>query len=251
MSEYSEILFRRKDDARIYPDQARKLVAAACDGIDIDPAIFNRDASGKTISGTYGAEQDGEGFGIPPRIVFDGGRGYIRIYGLGHQGVKLLQSEAVKLFSALYKQGFIGFEEKSGDLGIEYQGDNTPLYSIRCLVVARKPGACKPFVKTGLEGEVAQKVGEIILRGMTGMARMLDEETEKSSETPKLESLIPNHVDLLEGDPFPILIKPGIWGAAYKDVLLTFPCKLTGPWHTGLLRSRGYGHIRAINLAQG
>jgi hypothetical protein len=247
---YSELLFRQKSVDRIYPDQARKLVAAACDGLDIDPAIFNRDGAGKTLSGTYGAEHAEEGFGIPPRIVFDGGAGFIRIYGIGRAGAKTLENEAPKLFSALYKQGFMGFDQKSGAMSIARR-EQGGLYGIRCLVLARKPGACKPFVKAPLQGDVAGLVSEIMLRGLSGVARMLDNELIDAKLPPVFEQAIPQQVDMVEGEPIPVLIKPGIWGAAYKDMLVSMPCKLNGPWATGLLRSRGYGLIRAVNPTRG
>lgn len=248
---YSELLFRKKDVERIYPDQARKMVAAACDGIDIDPAIFNRDASGKPLSGTYGGHHIEEGFGIPSRIVFDAGPGFIRIYGLGRQGAKILENEAPKLFSALYKQGFMGFDQKNGTMGIARREHSAVLYNIRCLVLARKPAACQPFVRAALTGAVADMTSNIVLRGMSGLARMLDDEMIDANQAPMFEQAIPQQVDILEGEPLSVLIKPGIYGAAYKNVVLSMPVRLTGPWSTGLLRSRGYGLIHAMNPVRG
>lgn len=242
---YSELFFRRKDPDRIFPDQARKLVAAACNGTGVDPAIFNRDCNGRTLSDTYGDSRQGEGYGIPPRIMFDGGCGFIRMYGVGRAGAELLQEQAPALFTALYKQGFMGFDTKSGDMTIEYKAD-APLYSIRTLVVAKKPGACKPFIKADLL-DVEDAVGEVILRGMTGVARMLDLDLQAIDQAPRFEREIPHSITLLEGTPYPIPVTDGITAAGFKNVLFSLPYKITGPWSTGLLRSRGYGLIRAID----
>lgn len=248
---YSELLFRRPDDDAIYPDQARKLVATACDGKDINPGIFARDEAGKTLSGFYGEHTglDGQrGIGLPPRIVFDGGRGFVRLYGLGKTGAALLQAEAPKLFTALYAQGFRTFEAKEGAMGIAWKDDGVlPFYAIRKLVVAKKPAQCQQFIKAPLEGEVAEQVKASILRGLAGMAQMLDEELMADGKAPVHLGSIPDTVEVLEGEPCPVQIKPGLTAAGYKNLLLHFQCKFSGPWTTGLLRSRGYGLMRTIN----
>ena len=221
------------------------MVAQACDAIDINPAIFNRNPNGKPISGTYGDSAE-EGFGIPPKIIFDGGPGFIRLYGIGAAGSRLLDQEATKIFSALFKIGFKGFDHKSGEMGIEATHFDS-MYVVRTMVFARSPGACKKFIKAELTGEVAGAASNIFLRGLNGVARLLDNDLLDAGKAPKFESSLPHEVTFLEGKPLPIEIKPGVLGAAYKDILLSMPCKLNGPWVTGLLRSRGYGLVRPFN----
>ena len=248
---YLELLFRRPDDGLIYPDQARQLVALACDGIDIDPGIFARDASGKTLNGFYGQHTgvDGQpGISIPPRIVFDGGRGFIRLYGLGKAGAALLQAQAPKLFAALYAHGFRSFDAKEGAMGIAWKDSGAlPFYAIRTLVVAKKPAQCQRYIKAPLEGDVAEQVKASILRGLAGVAQMLDEELMACGKSPMHLGAMPDTVEVLEGEPCPVSINSGITAAGYKNLLLHFPCKFSGPWVTGMLRSRGYGLMRAIN----
>lgn len=236
----------------IFPDEARRLAALACDGAEIDPAIFARDAQGKTLSGTHPGSGGEADIGIAPRIVFDGGRGFIRIYGLGREGAGLLLGQAPGLFAALYKAGFRGFEQKDGEMALAWKDDGAvPLYAIRCLVVAKKPAQCQRYIKAPLVGGVAQSVGEVIVRGLSGVARMLDEELLQAGLRPKHLASVPSHIDILEGTPIPVMVQPGIIAAAYRHVLFHLPCKLNGPWATGMLRSRGYGLIRPVNPARG
>lgn len=245
---YSELLFRRPGEEVIYPDDARRLVAAACDGVDIDPGIFARDSTGRTISGLFGATDGSEGIGLPPRIVFDGGKGFIRMYGIGKEGSALLEQQAPKLFTALFSKGFRSFDVKNGQMSIAWQDEGmTPLYAIRCLVVAKKPAQCQQYIRAPLTDELSEQVSDLILRGLTGVARMLDEELMAENKRPIYTGSIPSSVDLLEGTPCPVTIKPGLTAAGYKNLLLAFPCKFQGPWVTGMLRSRGFGLMRAIN----
>lgn len=245
---YSELLFRRNDDQLIYPDDARRMVASACDGVEIDPAIFTRDETGKTLSGVYGSLSDGDGYGVPPRIVFDGGPGYVRMYGIGTAGSSLLRAQAPKLFAAMYSKGFRSIEDKSGEMSLKWLDDGSPtLYAMRYLIVAKKPNQCQRYIKAPLTGDVRERVGQVILRGLCGVARMLDEERMEKGLAPVYLSAVPSSLMLLEGTPCPIQIQPGIKAAAYKNVLLTLPCKLNGPWVTGLLRARGFGLIRLVN----
>lgn len=224
-------------------------MAKACDGIDIDPMIFNRSADGKNLSGVYGMGNIDEGFGIPPRIIFDAGAGFIRIYGIGVEGSKILDEEAGKLFSALYKVGFIGFDRKEGAMTMEAQHHDS-MYSVRAVVLARNPAVCRQFIKTDLQGDVSKAAGDIFLRGINGVARLLDNELIAGGGSPKFEQALPREITFLEGTSLLVEIKPGVLAAAYKDILISMPCKLRGPWSAGILRSRGYGLIRSFIPSQ-
>lgn len=247
---YAEILFRRPDDGVIHPDEARRLVAAACDKIDIDPAIFSRDGAGNPLQGVYeiGGEND---VGKPPRVVFDGGRGYVRMYGLGREGSLLLLNEGSKVMRGLSAHGFRAMDIKEGEMSITSQADGyIPLYATRCVVVAKKPGASQKFIRAPLQGDVAQCVAGIVLRGLTGVARMLDEDLLARGMARRFEKEIPTEIEILQGVPTTVPIRPGIPAAAYKHVLMNVGRKLNGPWGVGMLRSRGYGLIRTVNPAR-
>lgn len=243
---YTELLFRKKGSGRIHAEDARKLVASACDGFPVDPRVFNRGDDQKTIGLRYGDDRNGEGFGVPPRIVFDGGLDFLRIYGIGKQGSLLVDEAMPILFAALYRQGFIGADRKDGQMSLSSDMERMRLYSIRRLVVAKRPDACAGFVRKPVQ-DVSEIVSGIILRGLTGMARMLDEELAADGHPRRYEAEIPYRIDVLEGEPVPIPIKSGVLAAAYKNMVIAMPTKLSGPWSAGMLRSRGYGFVRLNN----
>lgn len=246
---YSELLFRRQDEGIVFPEDARRLVASACDKVDINPAIFNRDPNGNPIQETYKDPADGRDIGQPPRVVFDGGRGFIRMYGLGKNGSRLLLEESGKIIQALFVHGFRSVDHREGEMRISYPEPDSyvPLYATRALVVAKKPGASQQFIKAELQGEVAKNVGEVVIRGLLSVARMLDEDLTSEKKAKRFESAIPQEIHILEGRPAPIMIREGLPAAGYKHVVMDIGRVLNGPWVAGMLRSRGYGIIRRVN----
>lgn len=249
---YRELIFRQGAGKRerIYPEDARKLVAAACDDLSINPLIFNRGSDKKTVSGLYGDPNDEAGFGVPPKVLFDAGEGYLRIYGVGQAGAALLDEAAPTLFGALYRRGFLGVDRKDGEMQISSVHEKLRLYAIRRLIVAKRPAACAKFIKAPIQS-VATEISSVILRGLAGVARMLDDELTAAGLPPSYEAALPYRIEVLEGEPIPIPIKPGVLAAGYKNVLFAMPTKLSGPWATGRLRSRGYGFVRLRNPAGG
>ena len=236
---YAELIFRKSGAGPIYPDQARALVAKACDGVLINPALFNRDEHQKTLSAQYGDFHDGEGFGVPPSILFDGGKDFIRIYGIGKKGVTILGEAAIPLFSALYRQGFKGVDRNDGVMTISSQNEGMRFYTIRRLVTAKSGQFSRAPVS-----EAAGEIARVILRGLTGVARMLDEDLHEDGAPRIHEAELPYRIDVLEGEPTPVEIKNGKYAAGYKNLVVAMPTKLVGPWATGYLRSRGYGYLR-------
>ena len=259
---YSELLFKRDDQAVIFPNEARQLVSRTLreKGIDVNPVFFNYADSGKTISGNFSAyEGPTTGLGVPPKIVFGGGRGMIRVYGIGYGGTDLITEQSDALIQALYPLGFRQVDRKDGAMTIDYGQSASPLHAIQCLVVRKSKGKNqhgkqrvgskdpKRFEHAALDGDIAEEVKEVILRGIGGVARMLDEELIARGMSPKFEGLVPYDLQLMEGSPCPIPVKGGALASAYKHVLLSLPCQLQGPWATGFLRARGYGLIRRLN----
>lgn len=233
MAGYIELVFRSRamEGQRIWPDDARKILAKALDGVEVSPALFHRDETG-TIQGRIGDDRNGEGMGLPPSVIFDGGTGFLRIYGVGH-GQDTLDRSLSMILSALNRHFGqpVMVEMKEGDLGMKYTGHNI-LHSIRRLVISKKP-----VPTTGDYSEIVRKE---IVRGLVSFSRI---------HAPDLEGTIPgeSEIDFLEGVPVPVEIKPGILASAIKNVVVAFPVRLSGPWTVGRLRSRGYGLIRPIN----
>lgn len=237
---YLEVIFRPQGLAgqRIWPDQARKLVAKACDGLDLAPALFNRGPNGKTLQGRYGDDRDGDGMGMPPAIVFDGGRGFIRLYGLGERGQALLGEAAPTLLRGLIRaQGATSFDMKAGACELEYKGYGV-LHRIHLLVVSKKPGVIPREPATAEASSAA--IRREITRGLIAQARWLGG---------SLEGQVPldEDIDIVEGEPCPVPIQDGIFAAAFKNVVFAMPVMAKGPWLAGHLRSRGYGMIRFLD----
>lgn len=228
----------------IYPDMARKIVALACNGLPVNPAIFARDEQGKTLQGRFGDDRKGEGFGIPSPIVFDGGLGFIRIYGIGKTGSDLLTDQAMTLVAALSKHFNSPFrmEFKQGDCSLKMS--QPFMYGIRRLVVAKKSHQLNHFFGVSAT-ERASEIKKEILRGLISTARWLDKDLGGQS---MLESQIPSEnsiiLDVLEGESVPVEIKPGIPAAAFKNVVFCTNLDINGPWSVGKMRSRGYGLVR-------
>ena len=233
MAEYTELFFRSKafGDDPIWPDIARKMLAEALDGEKISPVFFHRDHKG-SIQGRIGDDRNGEGMGLPPSVIFDGGRGFVRLYGVGQEGVETLALSLPTVLSALNRHlgSPVLLEMRQGSLDIKATGYGV-LHSIHRLVVSKKSGFP--------DDDYQEKMKREIVRGLVSCARI---------HAPHFESLIPSEseIEVLEGVPCAVEIKPGIMAGAVKNVVVAMPIRLSGPWSVGRLRSRGYGLIRSV-----
>lgn len=238
---YTEVIFRPAGLAgqRIYPEQAREIVAKALDGVAANPLLFNRDANGRTLNVTIGHIKDGRGWGAAPSIVYDGGLGFIRIYGIGQTGSDVLQEETTKIFSALMKaHGITAVEMKRGKAEIEFTGHAT-LHRIRRLVVGKKPGVFYNDPIT--DDRIQSAIRRHIVGGLFTQADLIGGQ---------MEGRVPleDDIDILEGRPTKaVIIDKGLGVSAYQDLVIAMPIRLKGPWLAGHLRSRGYGMIRAVD----
>lgn len=230
---YASLTFRRSDLSPIACNEARQMTALAANGA-ISPRIFARGSDGETIN-------------TPPRIVFAGGHGMIRIHGLGIAGSLHLMEERASLAKALYKQGFRTCEVQEGQMSMDWAEERPGLYNIGKLVVAKKPKHCGQYIRTALNDELKAKCAEIVLTGLSTLATMLDDELIEYNQKPTYCRDLPGHVEVLDGAPTKVIIRPGIWGAAYGGVLVQVPRKLNGPWCVGQLRSRGFGLMQRVN----
>lgn len=238
---HTEYFFKPKAlrESIVYPDQARVIAAKICDGIPIDPAIFHRNPDGSSIQGRG---PDGEG--LQPPIVFDGGKGFVRIYGFGQKGMNILSSQAGLLLSAFTKQyGPTALETRETKSEIRFDKGFRE-YSMRRLVVAKKNQDIDKFYRKPIH-EVSELVANIIRRGMLSQARLMD-----VGQAPFYEGALPHDeafpIHIHEGEPMPIDIKNGNYAAGYRDIVFSLPFTATGTWQAGLLRSRGFGLFRLI-----
>jgi hypothetical protein len=233
---YTELILRPSGLANqvIYPDVARKCVAAAMDGTPVDPALFGRDANGRTLQGVIGHVKEGTGFGRAPKIVTDGGSGFLRLYGIGQEGSDLLIRHLGPIYAAIsQKYGPTAQEMRQGQCRIDFTGYMTT-HRIRLLVVNKQPH----FRAQAIEGN-EQAVGLIrrqIIAGLVSQSELVG----CAQKLPRDEE-----IEVLEATPYSIPIRDGIFAAGYKNVVFAMPSRLIGPWLAGHLRSRGYGFMRA------
>lgn len=235
---YTELILRpsRLADQVIYPDQARKMVASALDGQGIDPAVFGRDATGKTLQGVIGHVKDGSGFGAAPRIAFNGGRGFMRLYGMGPAGSELLLSHAIRIYNGVAQaQGPTVQKIAQGSCVMEHTHFMV-VHNIHILVTNKKPSHRAVPLH---EAAALAAIRRHIVGGLTSQAALLG----LIASPPREED-----IEVLEATPCSVPIQPGIYASAYKNVAFAMPYRLKGPWFAGLLRSRGYGLMRENSL---
>ena len=251
---YSELIIRPKalQDTILYPDTARKLVAEALDGINVPPLMFNRKEDGKTITDRYWHDDPNHltaKMGKPPVVIFDGGKGFVRLYMLGKTGRELMDETASTIGAAVAKHvgGAYAFSMNEGMCKIEPR--NTPtMYSARRIVMTKEAAKAKRYMFVPPH-EVSGDIRSVLLRGLISQARWLDEDTGGECN---LEHLIPDEDSLgffvADGESAPILINDKNYATGYSKLAFSMQLELSGPWYAGNLRSRGYGGIRKLIL---
>lgn len=231
----------------VFPDTARSLVAKACDATDVNPEIFARQPDGKTVQRVFGHTASGEGYGAVPSICFNGGKGFIRLYGLGKRGRDLLSSEAAPIATAisrLLNNTPYRFDIRDGSCDITPERPGA--YRIHNLVVAKKRYQFADIAEKGLPSLEAMTplIVKAIHRGLIGQAMALDEETgsQLAFRIPSEEML---GIQIFEGKPVFTPLKNGARACALgvHGLEFTMNLHLEGPWFAGHLRSRGFGQI--------
>jgi len=251
---YSELIIRPKalSETIVYPETARKMIAEALDGVAVPKLFFNRHDNGQTIGDRYhhpDANHPIAGAAKPPVISFDGGKGFVRIFGLGEPGRTLINEVAPIVSSAIAKHvgGTYGFNLNEGMCQIENR-NNPILYSIR-RIVATKNLIIGDHFKNKDPRDVSDSLRRIILSGLISQARWLDENSGGASN---LESLIPDEESsgfhIADGRQVPIAIKAKNYAFGFADLTFSMNLRLEGPWQAGKLRSHGYGRIRKVIL---
>lgn len=237
---YRELILRPSglSGRHIAPDEARRLLSEAIGNAPIDPLIFNKDAQGRNLQGRFGDDREGQGWGVAPAITFDGGLGFFRLYGFGEHGCDVLATASphlMRALSALY--GPTAVSLAAGELGIQHEGHGV-LHRIRRLIVSKKPG--RRIDGSITDPGVVEAIRHQIIGGLTTQSHLC---------APGTLGAIPmdDAIDVLEGQPVPIAIRPGIFVSAYKNVVVSMPVRLRGPWLAGHLRSIGYGYIRPVD----
>lgn len=243
---YTEVLLRPKslEGQRVYPGDARRMVAKALDGdTAISPVLFGRDESGKTAGRRINH--------LPPvaPIVFDGGTGFVRIYGVGQTGREVLMNDLGRIVSGLssYTGGPVAMDLRKGDISFAPKGYRT--YRIARLAMAKQSKVrgekfftlWKRYNATGeTEREAIFQEAVPLIKGVidTGLAAMADQNGID----------LPQNLDIkiLSGELAVSRIHPGSPGhvGIVRNLCFSMLGHINGPWSVGHLRSYGFGLIR-------
>lgn len=254
---YKEILFfpNSRKDQYLGPEDARQILGSALGGNMPDPLLFTRDEHGQSLQ-----LQTKEKFGsLPPAVMIAGGRGLIRMYGVGQTGANLLNTHAMALLDALQqKEGVTRFEMRKGEMTL-HRFDGPIPYSLSRIVLSKRlraksgaqRGDGRAFVQDFWEQPIEvfeADLKEEIKRSIELTAGWLDNDLQTSQGASLLAKLPENVEDwdiaIHEGEFVAIPVKPGVYAAGFKNVVVTLGLELNGPWAAGKLRSRGYGIIR-------
>ena len=97
---YTEIFLRplKYADTKLYGHEMRREISRLLKkhNQDVNPLLFAHGADGKSINPEW---QDGNIPAMP--VVFDAGKGYVRIYGVGKEGKSVVINEMAKIMNVL------------------------------------------------------------------------------------------------------------------------------------------------------
>lgn len=245
---YSELLIwpSTMAERELSASEARSLVSKACDAFPVDPLIFNRDSSGRTLNEVAEPAETG---GVPivaaPRVCFGGGRGFLRLTGLGRSGKTVLAENAQLIGTAignLFESPW-RFKFNEGQCTIAWSPMAT-MYYLPALVLTKRGNVVDRYSKderSSLE-QLIPLIKSTIVSGLIGEARMLDEDDGGGREAaiPSDEML---HLTVLSGKPMWLRINDRAHALMVTNLVVSMDLDLSGPWYTGKLRSRGYGRV--------
>jgi len=233
---YTTLIFRRSnnEDDLIFPDQSRAIVTEAigASNLKFSAEFFTRNDAGI---------QQHE---LP--IIYDGGRGALKVIGVGHKGSALLADHAGELFSAMMRRGFYGVDTISGEMKLEYSRPH--MYAMRNFIPVKKLKHVNRFWGKSVH-EVANELESVILSDLERLAWQMDEELIARGIPSRYSRGIPNTIEFIDGVTTSTQIKPGVWVPVYRNISFSMPVLIDGPWTVGRFRSLGYGLIRKANLA--
>lgn len=246
----------------LFPNEARAILSKACleTGLStlIDPLIFQRDATGKTISYRWGrvghAPEGNVGYGACPAVIFGAAKGVIRLYGIGRHGADLVRQQAGLLHQALtlhYDGPEVALEDQRSRCLLEPLAHTSNIYNVRRLVLTKSLHQIKQFSPHGSSPStdaLLPLIHRAIYGGLLSQARLIDQARSVSS-TIRSEDYLPTldelDLDVLAAGQARVKpIKPGVLGIVLDGLTFAMRLNLRGPWFAGQLRSHGYGLIR-------
>lgn len=240
---------------RLNNEAARGTIAKACDGYAVDPRVFARGPDGSTLNAVY-YNDDRSTIGQPPLVAFGGGNGFIRLTGLGAEGVDVLRTNVQIICAALgaHFGGGYRFKLNEGHCTLEQLHGYVHTYFFPKLLLSKKVHVFKrlsvPGQRLTLEA-VKPLVVEQIKTGLIAQSRFMDDSYRSIGQPGKanMESSLGTdamlNIEVHEGGPNFQPIKSGEKASALfvNDLIVTMAVGLEGPWYFGGLRSRGNGLI--------
>ncbi len=249
---YKELLIFPKSVEReiFYSNTARELVAEATDGFNIDPLVFSRMPDGGTLKGTYGDIENNEGWGVPPHVFFGGGRGLIRVTGIGLKGAKLIESEAATISTAISMKLNTPYSFKINEGICAIKRSRPFLYKINQLILSKKPSkinACKSENGRITLESVTPLIRRAITGGLISQCRFIDNQSLPMSMESEIGTDDMLGLRILEAQKVTfkkVKKDPQVYALMVSNLIFSIDLDLKGPWLAGILRSHGYGLIR-------
>lgn len=254
---FVELLLRPAslEGQRIFPLDARRLVAKALDGHGVKEAFF-----GRQVQRLPGKENDGHQPLTP--IVFDGGKGFIRIYGIGKEGGDLLTDEMGKIVRAVASatNSATSTELRQGN-HLRKNHDWIVTYHIAKLVLSktgknsknpvhantRRTRCCTFFDAKNELAALVPTITSVIDKGIACFAENIDAE---NLDPDCLGDGLPRKmfIEVHEGTPEVSQIHPDRPGHALviRNLKFSMLGDLYGPWSVGHLRSHGCGLLKKV-----
>ncbi|MFN9471028.1 hypothetical protein [Acidovorax sp.] len=243
---------------RVYNETARSIVAKACESFAVDPRIFARGPEGNSLNAVY-PTGDGTAIAQPPLIAFGGGKGFIRLTGLGAEGVQVLRDNMQMICAALgaHYEGGYRFRFNEGHCTLAQLHGHVHSYFLPKMCISKKPRRLLQQAGIQQHGErltlehVRPLIVEQIKNGLVAQSRFMDE-SYRSIGQPGMATMEGSlgtdemlNIEVHEAGPNFQSIKPGEKAQALfaNEVVITMSVDLGGPWYFGGLRSRGTGQI--------
>lgn len=238
---YVELILRPQimQGQRIYGDVARRLIAEALDGKDVDPILFSKGA----------VSLSDEDLPAQAPIVYDGGTGFLRIYGIGEAGAEALTKEMGVIHAAVSKRtnSPVYIEIKRGDVAYTNRGYRTYRIGVLGLAKMEKARGAKFYEiwKRYLNMPEDQR-DAVFLEAVPMIKSVLDRGFEAVAVQNGID--LPKNLDIdITGGKLSIQgIHPDKGGTIGVVRGLRFIAlgDFVGPWAVGHLRGYGYGIVR-------
>lgn len=243
---YTEIIIRplKMAGQRVFGQDARRMVAKAMEGKQVPPLFFGRDSDGKTLGTRVNKNSP------LAQVVFDGGAGFLRVYGIGQEGSALVTQQMGNIVSSIadYTDGAVSMDLRNGS--IAFKGGYR-FYRVGKLALAkhgkvrgekffklhdRYRAAATDEDREKVFREAEEMIRFVINRDIGGMAEQIG-----NIDVPRNLGIV-----IHSGELSVARIHPGDPGhvGIIKNLRFSMVGDLVGPWSVGHLRAYGFGLLK-------